>query len=207
MTTIDTGQGFAVWVVGLPGSGKSNLARGVAEDLAADGHDVLHLEMDARRKSYFPNAQYTSEEREEAYRLFAEEAAGYTRQGRNVVMDGAAYRLAFRQYARTLIPRFAEIHVVCELETAMAREAGREQGLVMAELYRKALERQRTGKQFPGLGEVVGVDVPFEENPDAEFRIANDHIPKQETRARTMMYLRAWLQGDNGGFASGDQRG
>ena len=188
-------QGFAVWVVGLPGSGKSNLARGVAEDLAADGHDIVHLEMDARRKVYFPDPQYTREEREEAYCLFAEEAAAYTRQGRNVVLDGAAYRLAFRRYARTLIPCFAEVHVVCALETAMRREAGRKQGLVMAELYRKALERKRTGKQFPGLGEVVGVDVPFEEDPDAEFRIANDDIPKQETRARAMAFIRAWLRG------------
>lgn len=195
MSATPPAQGFAVWVVGLPGSGKSNLARGVAEDLAADGHDVVHLEMDARRKAYFPNPQYSREEREEAYRLFAEEAAAYTRRGRNVVLDGAAYRRAFRRYARTLIPRFAEVHVVCALETAMRREAGRRQGLVMAELYRKALERKRTGKQFPGLGEVVGVDVPFEEDPDAEFRIANDDIPKEETRARTMAFIRRWLWG------------
>lgn len=186
-------QGFAVWVVGLPGSGKSNLARAVAAALAEWGFDPLHLQMDERRKVYFPEPKYTSEEREAAYRLFAEEAAEHVRQGRAVVMDGSAYKAAFREYARSLIPRFCEIHVQCSLQAAMAREAKRPQGLVMAGLYQKALERKETGQQFPGLGEVIGVDAPFEESPDAEFVINNENIPKEETRARTMEFLMKWL--------------
>lgn len=184
---------WAIWVVGLPGSGKSNLARGVTEDLAADGWDVEWLQMDARRKVYFPNPKYTDEEREAAYRMFAEEAASMVEKGQNVVMDGSAYKVAMREYARKLIPRFAEVHVKCTLENAIARESGRPEGLVMAGLYEKALERKRTGRQFEGLGEVIGVDVEFEENPAAEFIIANDDIPKQETRRRTMEFLRGWL--------------
>ncbi|NJB67373.1 adenylylsulfate kinase [Desulfobaculum xiamenense] len=195
MSEVESGtQGWAIWVVGLPGSGKSNLARGVAEDLQSDGHDVVWLQMDARRKAYFPDPQYTDEEREAAYRMFAEEAAALTRQGHNVVMDGSAYRVSMRDYARSLIPRFAEVHVKCTLENAISRESRREQGLVMAGLYRKALERQQTGQEFPGLGQVIGVDVPFEENPRAEFLICNDDIPKQETRSRTMEFLRDWLR-------------
>lgn len=188
-------EGFAVWVVGLPGSGKSNLARAVAAALAEWGFDPVHLQMDERRKVYFPEPQYTGEEREAAYKLFAEEAAALAREGRAVVMDGSAYKAAFREYARSLIPRFCEIHVQCSLQAAMAREAKRPQGLVMAGLYQKALERQATGKQFPGLGEVIGVDAPFEESPAAEFVINNENIPKEETKARTLAFLRAWLSG------------
>lgn len=187
------GPGWAVWVVGLPGSGKSALARGLARALAEEGRDVALLQMDARRKAYFPNPQYTAAEREQAYRLFAEEAAALVAAGRGVLMDGAAYRTAFREYARSLIPRFAEIHVRCRLETAMAREAKRPEGLVMAGLYAKALERRETGHEFPDLGEVVGVDVPFEENPRAELAITNDDIPKDETRRRALIWLRGWL--------------
>ncbi|MBU1001213.1 MAG: adenylyl-sulfate kinase [Proteobacteria bacterium] len=188
-----TRQGWAIWVVGLPGSGKSNLARAVAEEFGSRGEEVVWLQMDARRKVYFPTPTYSSDEREEAYRLFAQEAAGLTRSGVNVVMDGAAYKVAFREYARSLIPRFAEVHVICTLENAMQREGKRPEGLVMAGLYAKALERKRSGKQFPGLGEVIGVDVPFEENPAAEFAICNDEIPKQETRRRTLDFLTQWL--------------
>lgn len=191
-------EGWAVWVVGLPGSGKSALSRGLARELNERGMDVVHLQMDARRKTYFKNPTYSAEEREEAYRLFAEEAAAYVREGRGVVMDGAAYKAAFRDYARSLIPRFAEVRVKCRLETAMAREAKRPEGLVMAGLYEKALKRQRTGEQFPGLGEVIGVDVPFEESPRAEFSITNDDIPKQETRSRTLAWFDAWLAESGG---------
>lgn len=185
--------GFAVWVVGLPGSGKSNLARSVTAALAEWGFDPVHLQMDERRKVYFPEPKYTSEEREAAYKLFAEEAAALVQEGRAVVMDGSAYKAAFRDYARSLIPRFCEIHVQCSLEAAMAREGKRPEGLVMAGLYAKALERQRTGHQFPGLGEVIGVDVPFEQSPQAECVINNEHIPKQETRERALAFLRVWL--------------
>lgn len=186
-------EGFAVWVVGLPGSGKSNLARAVAAALAEWGYDPIHLQMDERRKVYFPEPRYTSEEREAAYKMFAEEAAALVQQGRAVVMDGSAYKAAFRDYARSLIPRFCEIHVQCSLQTAMAREGKRPEGLVMAGLYQKALERKATGKHFPGLGQVIGVDVPFEESPKAECIINNEQIPKQETREQALRFLRAWL--------------
>jgi len=196
-------QGFAVWVVGLPGSGKSNLARGLAESLARDGLDPVWLQMDERRKAYFPQPQYTDEEREAAYGMFAHEAAGLVENGRAVVMDGSAYKAAWRQRARRLIPRFCEVHVKCTLENAMAREGGREQGLVMAGLYAKALERKQTGKQFEGLGQVIGVDVEFEDDPAAEFTIHNDDIPKAETLRRTLEFVRGWLAGQSGDILSG----
>jgi adenylylsulfate kinase len=56
----------------------------------------------------------------------------------------------------------------------MEREAARKEGLVLADLYRKSLERKRTGKEFPGLGQVVGVDIPYEEEPNAEVVIRSD---------------------------------
>lgn len=186
-------KSFAVWVVGLPGSGKSNLARALTQDFADQGLDVVHLQMDEQRKAYFPDPKYTPEEREAAYRMFAEEAADLTRQGKAVVMDGSAYKAQMREYARSLIPKFAEIHVRCSLETAMRREAKREQGLVMADLYKKAILRKETGKPCPGLGQVIGVDVPFEQNPQAELIIDNDHIPKEQTRDLALEFLQGWL--------------
>ncbi|NCC23622.1 MAG: adenylyl-sulfate kinase [Deltaproteobacteria bacterium] len=182
-----------MWFVGLPGSGKSSLARGVAKALRAEGMDVDLLEMDARRKSYFPNPTYSGEERAEAYRLFAEEGAALARDGRRVVMDGTAPKRAMRDHCRNLAPRFVEVMVRCRLETAMAREAARPEGLVMAGLYEKALERRRTGQNFPGLGQVVGVDVPFEENPEAELVIENDCPDPERGVAAVLEFLRRWL--------------
>ena len=188
-----TGQGWAVWVVGLPGSGKSTLARGLHDALRGRGVDVVLLQMDERRKAYFPEPQYTGQEREAAYRMFAEEAAGLVSEGRNVIMDGSAHKVSMRHVAREKISRFAEIFVECDLETAMAREAGRPAGKVMADLYRKALERKDTGRDYNGLGEVVGVDVPFEQDPIAEFVIDNTELSKEETLGKSLHFVDTWL--------------
>jgi adenylylsulfate kinase-like enzyme len=167
------GQGFVIWFVGLPGSGKSSVARAVCRALEAQGMEMVSLQMDERRKRYFPRPGYSAEERAQAYRMFAEEGAALAREGKGVVLDGTAHERAMRDYARSLVGRFAEVYVRCPLATAMEREASRPEGLVMAGLYRKALERQATGRQIEGLGQVIGVDVPFEEDPAAECVVDN----------------------------------
>ena len=186
-------MGWAIWFVGLPGCGKTTLAKGVHEHLYAQGWDVVALQMDKRRKVYFPDPKYTMEEREKAYAMFVDEAAEFVRQGRNVLMDGAAYKVAMRTYARQRIPRFAEIFVRCAMEEAVSREANRPNGAVIADLYSKALRRQRTGEQFEGLGDVIGVDVEFEVDPDAELIIDNSRLTKEETLGKAVHFLDSWL--------------
>lgn len=195
MPASQQGQGWAVWIVGLPGSGKSDLARWLYETLLQRGEDARLLQMDSERAKYARQGAdaYTEAGREMAYAQFVAEAASLAASGAGVLMDGAAYKLAMRETARRSIPRFAEIHVKCALDVAMQREASRPQGLVMADLYRKALERKTTGRAFEGLGQVLGVDVPFEENPAAECVIDNTRLPLSETRARALDFLDAWL--------------
>ncbi|MFW6324732.1 MAG: adenylyl-sulfate kinase [Desulfovibrionales bacterium] len=172
--------GFVLWFVGLPGSGKSTLARDVFRRMKDRNQDVVYLQMDEQRKKYFPNPSYTQEERNEAYRLFAEEGADLACRGKGVILDGTAYKRSMREHARKLSPRFLEISVRCSLETAMEREGSRPEGLVMADLYAKALERKRTGRQFENLGQVIGVDVPFEEDPQAECIVQNENLTVDE---------------------------
>src|SRR6185503_21169903 len=57
-------SGFAIWITGLPGSGKSVLARAAAEALRARGVPVQVLELDAIRKILTPDPTYTDHERE-----------------------------------------------------------------------------------------------------------------------------------------------
>lgn len=183
---------MALWFVGLPGSGKSSVARETLGLLQEHGLEPVHLEMDQRRKQYIPAPQYTREERDKAYAMFADEAAELVAQGHCVLMDGTANELRWRRQARKRIAQvggFAEVYVACSLETAMQRESARPQGKVAAELYRKALERQRTGRQFPGLGDVVGVDVPFEQDPLAELTLDSEARPPEENARLVMAYL------------------
>jgi len=186
-------SGFAIWFVGLPGSGKSALARGVRDHLRGRGVDTVLLQMDERRKTYFPEPKYTAQEREAAYAMFVDEAVELVRRGGNVLMDGSAHKVAMRTRARERIPRFAEVFVRCELDEAIRREAGRPEGLVAADLYRRALHRKRTGEPCAGLGEVIGVDVPFEEDPKAEFTIDNTRLTRQQTLGKVLHFLDTWL--------------
>jgi len=184
---------WAIWIVGLPGSGKSSLVQEVYSHLTSQGYDPVILEMDERRKAYFPEPTYSAEEREQAYFLFVDEAASLVAQGKSVLMDGSAYKKSMRVYGRQMIPRFAEIFVQCELEEAIKRESSRPEGKVMAGLYQKALERRETGRQFSGLGEVIGVDVEFEVDPQAELIIDNTHLSLDETLGKALHFLDSWL--------------
>ncbi|MDR3639760.1 MAG: adenylyl-sulfate kinase [Humidesulfovibrio sp.] len=202
-TTPDATQGWALWFTGLPGCGKSTIAKAVRDELSARGVDVALLSMDERRKSYFHHPDYSADERAKAYALFAREAAGLTAGGRAVILDATAHQLGMRQEARELIPRFAEVLVRCPLAEAMRREAVRSnqaalaahhKGYVMPGMYQKALERRRTGMSVPGLGQVVGVDVAYEENPQAEC-VLDALRPVEENAAHVLAFLDAWLPG------------
>ncbi|QGY41059.1 adenylyl-sulfate kinase [Pseudodesulfovibrio cashew] len=186
-------DGRAIWVVGLPGCGKSTLVRGIRDHLLARGIEPVILEMDQKRKEYFPEPAYTAQERERAYAMFVDEAAEIVGQGRFVIMDGSAYKAAFREYARQRIPRFAEIFLRCRLETAMEREANRPGGLVMAGMYQKALRRRITGEVVEGLGEVIGVDVPFEESPHPELLIDNSKMDKTTCLGKVLHFVDGWV--------------
>jgi len=93
--------------------------------------------------------------------------------------------------------------VRCPLPEAMRREAvrssqaamgGHHKVYVMPGMYQKALERKHTGNPVPGLGQVVGVDVPYEENPEAEC-VLDALRPVEENAARVLEFLDAWLPG------------
>ncbi len=193
MTTQDE-SGWAIWFVGLPGSGKSTYAQAVYEQLLQRNIDVIYLSMDERRRVYSFEPEYTAEEREQAYRMFVQEAAELTGRGRNVIMDGTGHKLWMRHHARNLIHRFAEIYVYCPPEVAIEREKGRSTGQVMPGLYEKALERKEKGTVFEGLGEVVGVDVPFEEDTSAECIIESDRMSIEEGRDLVLEFMEGWLE-------------
>ena len=180
---------WAVWFTGLPGCGKSSTAERVVQSLSKRGIEVVLLQMDKERRRFLAHSKYAEAERDLAYRLFADKAAAHIRDGDNVVLDGSAYRKQWRDYARMLIPRFAEIHIHCSLEVAIKREDSRPKGLVIAGLYKKALERKRTGRDFQGLGQVIGVDVQFEHDENAECIIDNDKLTEAQTASRALAFL------------------
>jgi adenylylsulfate kinase len=167
---------FAVWITGLPGSGKSTIAKELVKGLK----DVEYLRLDEIRKKYINNPKFTDEERELVYSKFIDEGVSKIKQGKNVVYDATAHKLKWRSEARARIDNFLEVHAKCSLPACIERESKRGGGLVIADLYKKAIERKKTGKKYEGLGQVVGVDVPFEENESVEIEIDSEKIAPKE---------------------------
>jgi adenylylsulfate kinase len=75
----------------------------------------------------------------------------------------------------------------------MKREAARPEGTVMAGLYDKAMKRKATGQKFEGLGQVIGVDVPFEEDPAAELVLDAASANTEAMRDQVLERFAVWL--------------
>ncbi len=167
---------FAIWITGLPGCGKSTIARHLHKML----DNTEYLRLDEIRKKFVKDPKFTDEEREMVYAKFIDEGVKQTGLGKNVIYDATAHKLAWRREARSKISDFLEVYVRCPLGDCIKRETERNDGLVQAELYRKSLERKNTGKQFDGLGKVVGIDVEYEEEPRAELIINSNRVGPEE---------------------------
>ena len=63
----DRETAFAVWLTGLPASGKSTVARALAAELGGKGIRAAVLESDAVRREIAPNAGYGDAERDAFY--------------------------------------------------------------------------------------------------------------------------------------------
>jgi len=114
--------GFAVWITGLPASGKSTVAAALAAELRARGIGVEVLESDSLRKIFTPHARYDEAERNEFYGQLAFLAALLARHGVAVIIDATANLRAYRDRARQQIPCFMEIYVDTPLEVCMRRD-------------------------------------------------------------------------------------
>ncbi len=170
---------WAVWVTGLPGSGKTAIAkrvRGVLKDLkergVADAELPKVLELDEVRKFVTPKPSYSEAEREVVYaslvfmaRLLVEEC------GRSVLIDATANRRRYRERARESIPNFAEVFVQCPLEKCVERERRRKAKHSPAGIYAKGREKGAT---------VPGVNVPYEEPLNPEVVVNSGELSVQE---------------------------
>ncbi len=115
-------EGFAVWLTGLPASGKSTISRELARLLRELELTVVVLESDHMRKILTPEPSYSDVERERFYRQLSLIGRLITASGVNVIFDATANKRAYRDEARRLINRFAEIHIDCPITVCMARD-------------------------------------------------------------------------------------
>lgn len=168
-------QAFAIWVTGLPASGKSTLVRALAAQLAECGVDAAVLESDALRAIFTPHANYSDQERDLFYAQMLYVGALLVRHGVPVIFDATANRRRYREDARREIQRFVEVFVDAPLETCVARDP--------KGIYRQA----REGK----AGSVPGMQSEYEPPLNAEIVVRGDRENAEAAARRIIEQLRA----------------
>lgn len=115
-------DGFALWLTGIPASGKSSITRELVKQFHARHVSVVVLESDEMRRILTPTPTYSDEERNQFYRALVLIGTVITRSGINVIFDATANKRAYRDQARQVFERFVEIYVACPLDICLKRD-------------------------------------------------------------------------------------
>jgi adenylylsulfate kinase len=168
-------RAFAVWLTGLPASGKSAIARELKACLATVGLAVEILESDAARRLLTPRPTYRLEERDLFYRALAYCGSRLVAHGVPVIFDATANRREHRDLARALIPHFLEVAVVCSLEVCRRRDT--------KGTYLKAVAGQ--ADTVPGLQE------PYEPPLSPEVTVETTQLGPEAAAMKVLEALQA----------------
>lgn len=135
-------QGFVVWLTGLPGSGKTTIARELEPELRKLGWPVEVLDGDEIRQNLSKGLGFSREDRETHLKRVTYVAKLLSRNGVAVIAAFISPYRSIREFARKETTNFMEIYVKCSVEICAKRDP--------KGLYRKASTgeiRDLTGPQ------------------------------------------------------------
>lgn len=170
-------KGFVVWFTGLPGSGKTTIARRVMEKLRRSGYRVELLDGDWVRKTINPDAGFTREERKKHLLRVAWIARLLARNGVIVFCSFVSPYRSVRKEVRKIIEEetpFIEVYVKCSLEECIRRDP--------KGLYKKALRGE--------IPYFTGISDPYEEPENPELVIDTEHYSIEYNVEKVISKLR-----------------
>jgi adenylylsulfate kinase len=165
---------FAVWITGLPASGKSTVTKVLAQKLRDAGITAAVLESDALRAMFSEQPRYDDRDRDYFYGSLAFIGRVLTGHGVPVIFDATANLRSYRDRARRQIPRFIEVFVDCPLETCIRRDP--------KGIYKKVRDAQ--------AAHVPGVQTKYEPPETPEVVINGDRDDPEDAAARIIGELR-----------------
>jgi adenylyl-sulfate kinase len=169
---------FVVWLTGLSASGKSTLARLVADELEQRGLLVDRLDGDVVREHLSKGLGFSKADRDTNIERIGWVASRLVRAGAVVVVSAISPYEEARQKARRLIEEhgaFVEVHVATSVEECIRRDP--------KGLYAKALAGE--------IADFTGVSDPYEEPSSPELRLDTEG----RTPADSLVLVLAKLEG------------
>ncbi len=168
--------GIAVWITGLPGSGKSSIADALRGALSG----FVVLRMDELRKIVTPRPSYSDEERDIVYRSLIFLAKELTDLGHDVIIDATGNLRKWRELARSLIPGYVEVYLECSIDECRKRELQRRDTRgAPRDIYKKG----EAGWPVPG------VNVPYEEPVHPEIIIRAERTSVEDAANKISDYI------------------
>ena len=163
---------FAIWLTGLPASGKSAITAALLNQLHKRGVFPTVLESDVLRQQ-FPATTYDDRDRDYFYGSMAFIGKALTEQGIPVIFDATANLRAYRDRARQQIPKFVEVYVKCPLEVCMQRDP------------KGIYHRGNTG----AAQHVPGLQSAYEPPLDPEIVVQGDQESPDSSAGRILEFL------------------
>ncbi len=163
-----------IWLTGLPGSGKTTIAKALSPKLKELGFKVELLDGDIVRKELSPELGFTKQDREIHARRVVYLSKILSRNGVISIVSLISPYREFRRYARnetSINNNFYEVYVKCSLQTCIARDP--------KGLYKKALSGE--------IKDLTGLQDPYEE-PDNPEIIVDTEMQTVEQCVNMIIY-------------------
>ena len=165
--------GFAVWLTGLPCSGKTTLAEALKKELRDRGLFPRILDGDALRKTLSADLGYSPEDRKTHIRRVTTMARALVDSGIPAIIAVISPHQALREEARMRIKPLAEVYVRCPLSTCESRD--------VKGLYRRA----RNGE----IQDFTGISSPYEPPKWPDVVVDTDSMSVPACLDRILVFL------------------
>ena len=156
-----------IWLTGLPGSGKTTIAKALQPRLKESGFKAELLDGDIVRKELSPELGFTKQDREIHARRVVYLSKLLSRNGIISIVSLISPYRDFRRYARSetnMNNKFYEVYVKCSLGTCIGRDP--------KGLYKKALSGE--------IKDLTGLQDPYEEPENPEIIVDTERQTLEE---------------------------
>lgn len=167
-------KGFTLWLTGLSGSGKTTIARILAEKMKSLDLNVELLDGDAIRNKLSPGLGYSKADRLLNIKRVAFLAKLLTRNNVIVIASLISPYHDIRSYCREEIGNYIEVFVKCPLEVLIKRDP--------KGLYAKALAGD--------IDNFTGISDPYEEPLNPDIIVETDREAPEQSAAKILHWLK-----------------